>query len=336
MKVIFITEGNTKLGLGHIFSCLSLYQAFKVENCQVKIVAFGDKSVDDILSSVSYLKMNWLDKKNENKLHKIIKDADIVVIDSILAKEYLYKKISLWVKVPVFIDYGNRGAYPRGIIINRTIFAEKIKYIRNKNNIYLLGTKYFPLTKAFWYVGDKIIRDDVKDILITFGGSDLREMTTKILNYFIENHPNFNKLVVIGKGFVNQTSAKFPKDKNTKFKYYPNGEEIKKIMLNSDVAVSAGGQTLFELARVGTATIAVKVADNQLYNINGLEKVGFIDFAGNWNDNKIFVKIRKFLKNLENRKIREKKMEIGRNLIDGYGSVRIANFVLGVASSDKI
>ncbi|KKP32567.1 MAG: Pseudaminic acid biosynthesis-associated protein PseG [Candidatus Roizmanbacteria bacterium GW2011_GWA2_32_13] len=240
------------------------------------------------------------------------------------------------IKVPVFIDYGNRITYPKGIIINRTIFAEKIKYNKNKNNIYLLGTKYFPLTKAFWYVGDKKINDNIKDIMITFGGSDPREMTIKILNYFINNHPNLNKWVVIGKGFINKTSAKFPKDKNTKLVYYPSGEEIKKIMLNSDVAISAGGQTLFELARIGTATIAVKVVENQNFNIKGLEKTGFIDFAGNWNDKKILDKIGKLLMNLKNQKNRIKKMNIGRNLIDGYGSVRIANFLLGVASSGQI
>lgn len=335
MKVVFITEGNTKLGLGHIFSCLSLYQAFKTENCQIKIIVFGDRSVDEILAGTDYVKMEWQKKKNENNLLNFIRGSDIVLIDSLLAKEYLYKKISLLIKTPVYIDYGNRITYPRGIIINRTIFSEKIKYKNNKN-IYLLGTKYFPLTKAFWYVGDKKINKNIENIMVTFGGSDPKEMTSKILNYIISNYPDLNKSVVIGKGFINQIPAEFPKDKNTKLYFYPSGEEIKKIMLSSDVAISAGGQTLFELARIGTATIAVKVADNQIYNIKGLEKTGFIDFAGHWNDKKILNKIGKLLKNLKNQKIRIKKMNIGRNLIDGYGSVRIANFVLGVAASNQI
>ena len=57
---------------------------------------------------------------------------------------------------------------------------------------------------------------------------------------------------------------------------------------------------------------------------------------GNWNDKKILDKIGKLLMNLKNQKNRIKKMNIGRNLIDGYGSVRIANFLLGVASSGQI
>ena len=54
-----------------------------------------------------------------------------------------------------------------------------------------------------------------------------------------------------------------------------------------DLAVSAAGQTLYELAQMGVPTIAIQVADNQKDNIEGWLKAGFIHFAGEWDDAKL-------------------------------------------------
>ena len=55
-------------------------------------------------------------------------------------------------------------------------------------------------------------------------------------------------------------------------------------MLEADIAVSAGGQTLFELARVGTPTAAVCVADNQINNLRGFTKLGFLNNFLRWDE----------------------------------------------------
>jgi len=49
-----------------------------------------------------------------------------------------------------------------------------------------------------------------------------------------------------------------------------------------DLVITAGGQTLYELARIGLPAIAIKVAENQNLNILGWEKTGFLQFLGNW------------------------------------------------------
>jgi len=192
------------------------------------------------------------------------------------------------------------------------------------------------LTKAFWYAPEKIISKKVKNILITFGGSDLKEMTPRVLKFLSEEYKEMNKFVIIGKAFEHINIIKKYLDKNTKLFFHPNGETIKNIMLDSDIAISAGGQTLFELARIGVPTIAVTVANNQKLNIKSLLDIDFIEYVGNWNDRNFYFKLNQTIKKLKNFHLRKRKNIIGRKLIDGYGSVRVANFVLGSVNAYKI
>jgi RimJ/RimL family protein N-acetyltransferase len=56
------------------------------------------------------------------------------------------------------------------------------------------------------------------------------------------------------------------------------------LMTASDIAVSAAGQTLFELARCGVPTIAVGVAENQRHNLEGFTDAGVCYNAGWWGE----------------------------------------------------
>ncbi len=50
---------------------------------------------------------------------------------------------------------------------------------------------------------------------------------------------------------------------------------MKNAMIKCDIAISAAGQTLFELARIGVPTYAVQVAENQTLNMLSWKKCNF-------------------------------------------------------------
>jgi RimJ/RimL family protein N-acetyltransferase len=96
-----------------------------------------------------------------------------------------------------------------------------------------------------------------------------------------------------------------------------------KIMLDSDIAVSAAGQTIFELAHVGVPTIAISIADNQKNNLTGWLKEEFL--LAEYTSQTV---------NLENRlqltfnayKKREQRIKfatLGKKRVDGLGAKRI-------------
>ena len=326
MKVFIITEGGKNIGFGHITRCLSLYQAFEEKGILPEFVINGDNNIEYLLKDVDYQIFNWFDEKN--KLFETVKDADIAIIDSYLADISFYNTLSDLVKIPVYIDDNKRLDYPNGIVVNGNIHAEKLNYPKKDVITYLLGTKYTPLRKEFWKVPEKEIKDNIETIMVTFGGEDSKNITPKILAFLNEKYPNLIKNVIIGRVFQNIDEIKKCADKNTNLIYYPDAEKMKEIILESDIAISACGQTLNELASVGVPTIGVCIAENQLGNIKGWEKIGFLEYAGFYNEDNIISRVDRLLKHLKNIKLRENKSKIGKKFVDGKGSLRISNKLL--------
>lgn len=326
MRVYILTEGSSNIGFGHITRMLSIYKAFKLKGINPKLIVNGDTSVLDLVKEADFEIFNWT--KNERKLLEKIKKADVVIVDSYLANIGLYEKISKTVKLSVYYDDNNRIEYPCGIVINGNIYAKDLNYPRKDCIEYLLGLEYLPLRKEFLYIPEKEIKEKIKNIMITFGGDDIRNMTPKILKILTKYFPNKKKNVIIGKGFNNIKEIENIVDKNTELIYYPDVEKLKQVMLNSDLAISAGGQTLYELARIGVPTIAISVAENQDNNIKSLMKVNFLANFLTWLDKYLDKKILKQIERLENKAIREKISKLGRILVDGKGSIRIVNKLL--------
>jgi UDP-2,4-diacetamido-2,4,6-trideoxy-beta-L-altropyranose hydrolase len=327
-KVFIITEGSRDTGFGHITRCTSLYQAFEEKGVLPIFLINGDETVKDLLNNRNHDIFNWL--TDEKRLLTFTEHADVVIIDSYLADYELYEKISGLVKGSVYIDDNKRIDYPRGVVVNGTVYAEELNYPKKIGVDYLLGSQYIPIRKEFWDVPDKRIREHIETIMITFGGDDMRNLTPKVLRIINDNFPSINKKVVIGRGFKNALQIEAQKDDKTYFIHYPDAEGIKQVMLESDIAVSAAGQTLYELARVGVPTIAVAVADNQMNNVKGWMKAGFIEYAGWWEDMLVLENITASIEKLSNKNLRLNKNHIGKMFVDGKGATRIVDEILKI------
>ena len=326
MKVFIITEGTKNTGFGHITRCLSLCQAFEERGILPEFIINGDNNIEYLLKDVDYQIFNWLDEKS--KLFKKVKDADIAIIDSYLADISVYNTVSNLVRLAVYIDDNKRLDYPKGIVVNGSIYAKELNYPKRNGVTHLLGTKYILLRKEFWDVPNKEIKNKIESVMITFGGDDAKNMTPKILAFLNDKYPNLIKNVIIGRAFQSIDEIKKCENKNTNLIYYPDAEKMKEIMLESDIAISACGQTLNELASVGVPTIGVCIAENQLGNIKGWENIGFLEYAGWYSKDNILEKIKNVIENLKDSKERKNKFKIARKFIDGEGSLKIIDKIV--------
>lgn len=277
MEVIIITESGENIGYGHINRCYAITQAFQ------------EKGITP----------DFITNNEDKRIFTLIKyrNHSIAIVDSYLKDLSFYRKLSDMVKLVVYLDDNNRLKYPEGIVINGNIYAEDIDYPKNSQITYLLGTKYTPLRKAFWEVPKKEIKKTIERVLVTFGGSDPKGITDKMLDYLDINCPTLKITSVTGESITD--------------------EKIKSVMLGSDIAISGGGQTLNELARVGVPTVGISIAKNQLQNIETWEKTGFVK---GFDDDVIG--------QLRGQDIRKKMSMIGRNIIDGQGAKKIVKEIL--------
>lgn len=325
MKVVILTEGGKDIGAGHITRCTSIYQAFEEIGILPEFIVNGDETVEGLLKDKNCKVFDWL---NEQKmLFANVENADIVFIDSYLADCDLYEKISNIAKTAVYFDDDVRLNYPRGFVLNGAVLAEQMAYPKRKEVTYLLGAQYAPLRKEFWDVPAKPIRDNLETVMITFGGADIRNVTPKVLKWLTDAHPEVLKKVIIAKSFQNIAEIERLRGNNIELIYYPNAAEMKRVMLESDIAIAAGGQTPHELARIGVPTIGICIAENQLHNIEGWSKSGFLKYVGWYSDENLEQRLKSSLRYLANKRIRMHTSEIGRKVIDGQGYKRIINAI---------
>jgi UDP-2,4-diacetamido-2,4,6-trideoxy-beta-L-altropyranose hydrolase len=327
MKVLILTEGGRKLGFGHVSRCLALYQAFEERDISPLFAVNGDDTVQEFLKGTKHCVFNWL--LDENKLSDSARGSDIVIIDSYLADLALYRQVSRLLRTSVYIDDNRRLDYPAGIVVNGSIFAEEMPYPKRTDIKYLLGVQYMPQRKPFWDVPDIRIRDRISSLMITLGGDDSAKIMPLILRVFICQYPDITKKVVIGKGFHGINEVEELRDERTEMIYYPDAEKMKEVMLSSDIAISAGGQTLYELARIGVPSIAIATADNQLYNVQGWLRAEFIEYAGSWEDRGLKESLKDCFERLTDKETRMVRSLRGKHFIDGQGSRRIISTLLG-------
>lgn len=327
IKALFLTEGGRGIGFGHVTRCIALSEALKERGgVDARFMIRGDSSISALLPSSDYLCLNWLAKKG--RVIHAAKTADIAIIDSYLAKLNFYQWLHSFQRNLVCLDDSNRLDYPGGVVINGSIYAKNLGFTKETSKNYLLGTDFTLVRREFWNVPSKRINKNIKSIMLTLGGEDMRRIAPIILSFLTARYPGAIKNIIIGRGFRNLRAIKGAADKCTKLIFCPDAEAMKLTMLNSDIAISSGGQSLYELARIGLPTIAVCLAENQKENIEGWQKKGFIFYAGWYNDRNLLQKIEKGISYLDSQEIRLRISRFSRGTIDGNGPRRAADFIL--------
>jgi len=97
---------------------------------------------------------------------------------------------------------------------------------------------------------------------------------------------------------------------------------MSEIMLKCDVAVTAGGSTMYELAACGIPMVTFIYADNQRPAVEMLEQEGYIVNLGEY----FSVEKNFWLKSMnlfENKKLRETMSGNLQKLVDGKGAERV-------------
>lgn len=331
MKVKIFTEGGNEIGLGHISRCSSLYDEVKSRGIDVEFIINGSIEHLDVFKELPARFENWL---STGYLDCCIGSTDYCIVDSYLANNELYELISLKAKKALYIDDFARIRYPLGIVVNPALYADNICYPIGDDNTYLLGSEYIILRRPFIHVNRSTLKEEVNEVLVTMGGSDIRYLTLRVMNQICIKYPNIKFNVVVSDCFQNIHSINQNEFSNIQLFYNVNAELMKSLMVQSDFAITAAGQTIYELLATKTPFIPIKIAENQSNNIEGLKKITINDVFINYNDVNVMEKLEKEFVKLLDYGERIRLATLYKNRVDGLGSKRIINSLLGVSSGE--
>jgi UDP-2,4-diacetamido-2,4,6-trideoxy-beta-L-altropyranose hydrolase len=331
LKVAFRVDAIREIGIGHLMRCLALSEELTKRG---NICYFLSK-IDDALERI--IKQYNVNVKKINRNLNLRDDLELLInfskrnnIDWVITDHYgidsnYIKNVKQNGFRVLSMDDCAQMYYVSDVVVNQNIGAEKVKIQADENTKLLLGPKYVMLRDELLIRNKRAGNKKVKKILVSLGGVDNDNYTLKILQSIFNNR---EILVILGplNYFYNEISSFAEKTKgNIKIEKSP--ENMADIYLQSDIAVSAGGSSCYELAYFGIPNVIVATADNQIKLAQELDERKISIFLGK----KEIVKAEKIRGHVEKLKndysLRKSMSQNGKKLIDGKGRVRIVDFM---------
>lgn len=325
MKVKILTEGGKNIGLGHISRCMSLYAEVSRRDISIDFIINGDVSSIDFLHGITFKNENWLQGEF---LHNYITSDDYVIIDSYKAEKAVYDSIVKLSSKAMFIDDIGRLDYPEGIIVNPSLDSSSIDYSNSPNSILLSGPDYVIVRPPFVGIKRETTFNGLKRILITMGGTDLRELTPLLINYVCKNLKDIEFDIVIGSKETHEVYEQYLGFKNIAIHYNIDATEMFDLMMSCDLAITAAGQTIYELLATHTPFIPIQIIENQENNIRSLLKFNPNQIVLKHDDNNLVERIFNALDIYDASGYRQEQNKAYEGLIDGYGAKRIIDKLL--------
>lgn len=324
------TDMNSVIASGHVMRCLSIADAAKELGEKVIFILADEQAVSLVEKrghETLVLHTKWDDMESELPvLNNIIVEREIasILIDSYRVTEEYLKKLSKVTGI-IYLDDLNAFHYDVDAIICYANYWEKFKYSSNYPDVKLyLGPQYMPLRKEFQNIEDKVIREKVETLLLMSGGNDEKHILAGVLEE-IDTVAFRNITVICGRYYegYEQLVNKYKNCENICI--YQAVTDMEKYMQEADLAVSAGGTTLYELCACGTPTISFSLADNQFDNVKKFAEDDIIDYAGDVRYDNVIENVTKMIVEYkDDKELRQERSRKMRSIVDGKGARRIA------------
>ena len=345
-RITFVTHGSKQLGMGHVMRCCSLAEAFRQNGWEVFFLSkfyLGGELIRQKGFLVEVLEKEESKEASDGfyfgKTEELRSDiewissvlskqkTDVICLDSYNVNPWFLKELKKLTPCLVYLDDLAAWDYPVDIILNPNVDAKEKGYAQFKNQQkQLLGLAYCLLREEFSNLPKREAKEDIKDFLITTGAADPWIMTEACLELCQQICPEAVYHLIIGNAF--QKQEEWAKKASGQIRIYQSPQAMSEIMLQCDVAVSAGGSTLYELAACGVPTLAFLYSENQrgvveyfserellvnmgeFQNIRDKEKRAVERFSMGWNE-------------IRSQKRRQDIIEKQQSLFDGKGRNRV-------------
>lgn len=334
-------DANSIIGTGHVMRCLALAQVWRESVGPVTfLMTPGTSTIEQRIRSEG---MNILpvtahpgsieDAEFTAGIAEEIKSLWVIVDGYQFGAEFQDVLKQHACRVLFIDDYGHADHYSADIVLNQNIYAD-MSYYRHKESYtrFLLGTRYVLLRKEFlpWGGMTRKIPKVARKLLVTMGGSDPENITSRIIEILKNLHiEGFELIVVVGGLNPNLETIKESLKNHPAFSVKGNVENMPEIMAWADVAISAGGSTSWELAYTGLPSILIILSDDQEFIVSELSKRGVAVSLGRSDEFRINSAGTLISDLIYSSSKRYNMCKRGIALVDGRGPIRIISEMLG-------
>jgi len=335
--VIFRVNAGEDIGLGHLQRCLSLGKALSHFCSGIVFVTNNDPVVHEMINTQGF-DVECLEERSWGSEEDLAYTLDVcrrtqwstVIVDSYHIFPHYLSFLRGQGCFVAAIDDLALFPFPCQLVINGGFSAPSLPYTTSTGDTtFLLGHTYALLRQEFCNLPPRIYNKSVKNILLTLGGSDQRDLMPELLRCVDQISGEFSITCVIGPFFHNQHEIEsVARSCRSTVKVVVNSNFLLDHMGAADLAISSGGQTVYELLATETPIVALEVAENQRAGLHALSEKEAILLAGQAGAQEFFPNIQECVKTLlENFNKRQSLGKVGRKMDLGAGSVKVAEIL---------
>lgn len=357
--IYFRTDGNEEIATGHIMRCLSIARACALLHAEVCFLVADETSEETLRERFAHtdefdvlcLHSDYRKPETElSALRSMIENPSVLFLDSyFITKSYL-NKLRRLCKV-AYLDDMLAFDYPVDLIINYDIAERPICYRQAADA--LIGASYTPLREQFRNTAYEV-RPQAQNIFLSTGGTDPYNIAGKLLDKIFAAENESAEETVVNKASYYPTLQAYSyhvvtsrfnvhwgklqelSHTHSMIHIHEGIQDMAAFMGKCDLAVSAGGTTLYELCAVGVPSVSFSMADNQLHAVKTMAMQKIIPYAGDVRFtcentvNAILSFLDDYTRSYDKRK---KSSQCMRAFVDGNGSARIAESLIRYADS---
>ncbi|PKN34736.1 MAG: UDP-2,4-diacetamido-2,4,6-trideoxy-beta-L-altropyranose hydrolase [Deltaproteobacteria bacterium HGW-Deltaproteobacteria-19] len=326
--------------MGHLKRCLTLAEELKRQGADLFFLCRAqDMDLSLYIGSVAseWSLCDW-SLSPEEDAGEVVRHADQYRVNAVIVDHYranpTYQKVLLdggirWLQLdgaanwPIWADW----------ILNMSPAARDTLYepLRRRGETrFLLGPRYALLREEFrhWYSREKE-RETVRAILLTFGGGDDRGATIFCLDALRPLGRDIERIVLLaGANPRREEIQRWVREEGFNIRVIMNVSETASIMASADLAVMAGGMTVFETAALGVPALTLQIADNQKWIAGAWQQSGYAVDLGPLEELREEVLHREVSALMKSPELRRTMSTAGRSMVDGLGTQRVARALL--------
>jgi len=335
MNLLIRADANFNIGTGHVMRCLALAQSWRDWAGRVTFVMSAPPSA--LVKRIQNEGMSIVELDNEAGSRndaaalanlKANLGARALVVDGYhFSSDYQEAIKQSGIILLVIDDYGHAGRYIADLVLNQNVSASYDFYTnRDRQTQLLLGTSYALLRREFhsWRSWTRFVSERANRILVTLGGSDPKNLTVRVLEALeVVDVDGLEMKVAVGSANPHYQElqavaarSRFPIDLER------DEVDMPQLMAWADLAVAAGGSTLWELAFMGLPSVVIISADNQKTNVQRLQELGATINLG-WHGSLTQGEIAGAISDLLQDAGQRNRLSLdGKKLVDGMGADR--------------
>jgi UDP-2,4-diacetamido-2,4,6-trideoxy-beta-L-altropyranose hydrolase len=274
--LILRADGGPGIGGGHVMRCLALAQAWSETGGRAAFCAavlapsLQRRLVDEGFGCIA-VETDPGGTGDAEATVAVAKSlgARVIVVDGYQFAPAFHQRLhDAGLKLAALDDNGELGTDVDDVVINQNRHASPALYPQHRDlTRLLLGTEYALLRREFrtWQGPPRVFPGAPRQVLVTLGAADPHNVTAAVIASLGPALAAATEIVVVVGGsnpHADAIAAHAARQSNCRTVPDP-GVDMPRLMAASDLAVCAGGSTMWEMACMGVPFIPIVIADNQ-------------------------------------------------------------------------